>query len=643
MTLPGLPHIRPFAASKVRQPSGKQSAKQSASRTAKKAPPLTPPESTASSQAVPWLWHLAALASFWLLQFEVHLNSDFWFHLAAGRLIWQQKALPATDSWSFTAAGHPWQNHEWLADVFFYLWAKAFTIESLVYWQWLVVGISFLLLFRLLHRTTGSYIVAYLLSLLALALGAVFYEIRPHLWSVLGFILLILLTSWRDRPPPQTLPLLFLVWINLHGGAIFGLMALTVTLGCWAFVPGEDPEAGEGSWRQRAPLAAALWLASCLAVLVNPYGWRAITYPFRLAAVSRSATRTLLLEWLPPFEPGGLQAPLYPYAIGLFAVAAVILLIRRPPGQWQRNLSALGLGFLTLAMSLQSRRFIPFFGIAMALVAAQAWRALVPALSSSRRSRAARPRPLLRLAVPLVLLVLAGWRLAPYPLGPRAFDPLTWESRLPIDSMDFMESNGLRGNLFAYYLWGGYVDWRAAGRLRVDFDTRSETVFSDQTIREHEQVVKLSWNATSIIDHSGAEFVLWPENSPAFRGLVQQLVGSQRWRPLYRDGVSVLLVRSDVALPAHLQPTPDSGYHRWALARQELDAQRLDEGTADLENALAKDPWLWPACQDLAIARAVQGDRAATFQTVDRCRAIFPDLQLDADELLKRAHPEVSG
>jgi hypothetical protein len=52
---------------------------------------------------------------------------------------------------------------------------------------------------------------------------------------------------------------------------------------------------------------------------------------------------------------------------------------------------------------------------------------------------------------------------------------------------------------------------------------------------------------------------------------------------------------------------------------------------------------LWPACQELAIARAVQGDREATVRTVDRCRAIFPDLQLNADQLLKRGRPGSPG
>jgi hypothetical protein len=245
--------------------------------------------------------------------------------------------------------------------------------------------------------------------------------------------------------------------------------------------------------------------------------------------------------------------------------------------------------------------------------------------------------------VPLVLLAIAGWRLAPYPLGPNAFDPLSWASRQPVDSVNFMEANGLRGDVFAYYLWGGYLHWRTGGGLRVHFDTRSDTLFADETMRQHEHVTSLAGNATSIVDRSGARFVLWPMNSPSFRGLVQKLTASRRWQPIYRDGVSVLLVRSDVTLPTQLRPTPDSGYHWWALGRQALDEQRLDTATEALEHALAADPRLWPACQELAVARAVQGDREATVKTVDRCRAIFPDLQLDVEELLRRGRPAPGG
>ena len=34
-----------------------------------------------------------------------------------GLRILEQGSIPAVDDWSFTAAGAPWMNHEWLVDV----------------------------------------------------------------------------------------------------------------------------------------------------------------------------------------------------------------------------------------------------------------------------------------------------------------------------------------------------------------------------------------------------------------------------------------------------------------------------------------------------------------------------------------------
>ncbi|MGE5234358.1 MAG: hypothetical protein ACM3OB_09625, partial [Acidobacteriota bacterium] len=159
-----------------------QNRRDQGSRGSKRNPsPPEPPSASAArfsavaERATPVLWHLAAIATFWRLQFRALFDIDLWFHLAAGRLIWERRAVPATDSWSFTASGHPWQNHEWLADVFFYGWTKLFGVESLIFWQWLTVGVAYLLLFRLCRRIAGSYVVAYALSTLALAIGSVFY------------------------------------------------------------------------------------------------------------------------------------------------------------------------------------------------------------------------------------------------------------------------------------------------------------------------------------------------------------------------------------------------------------------------------------------------------------------------------------
>lgn len=584
---------------------------------------------------VPALWYVAAALSIWSFLFTVLLNSDLWFHLAAGRLIWTERAIPATDTWSFTAAGRPWQNHEWLSDVLFHLWSKAFGVEALVYWQWLVLGAAYLILFRVLVRVSGSYLAAYAMVLLGLAVGAPFFDIRPNLYSILGYALLIHHTLFRPRPS-WTLPLFFLVWMNLHGGAVFGLMALFVTLAAPLLVRQEDDEetAEARPWRERARRAALLWLACCGATLLNPYGWNALTYPLRLAFAARSASRTVIYEWLSPFVPGGVHSPLYPASIGVFAAAALVLLLTgglRRQRRW--TLISLGLGALTLAMSLQSRRFVPFFGMSMSLVAALALPFLAAFFRRGQPRRTA-ARPAWSAVAALAALAFGIYRLAPYPLTARAFDPLSWTSRMPVEALDFMEVNRLSGNVFAYFIWAGYVDYRTAGRLRVHLDPRSETVFDDETQRRHYDVVRLRPGWDRVLEESGAQYLLWPMESDARKAMIASLERSGRWRRLYRDGVSVLLVRSDVQLPEPLRPTPESGYRSWALARQALDRQDHAEAEAHLERALEQAPDLWPVCQDLAGLHALRRDAARTRRTVERCHRIFPDPYLSVESLL---------
>ena len=44
-------------------------------------------------------------------------NDTFW-HLRAGADIWRTGQVPRVDSYSFTAAGAPWPDHEWLWQAF---------------------------------------------------------------------------------------------------------------------------------------------------------------------------------------------------------------------------------------------------------------------------------------------------------------------------------------------------------------------------------------------------------------------------------------------------------------------------------------------------------------------------------------------
>lgn len=589
--------------------------------------PPPPWASTVERAAAP-LWLVATAALLWSLMFRFLFNSDLWFHLAAGREIWQRKGIPETDSWSYTAAGRPWHNHEWLADLLYHGWSRAFGIESLVYWQWLVVGGAYLLLYRLLARLSGSRAAASLLAVFALAVGVPFFDIRPNLWSVLGFVALLALTLGRERPP-LWLPLLFVVWVNLHGGVMLGLMALPILLA------GELAAGRERTgFTLRLRRAVALWLACIVATFINPYGWGVFSFVFNLATSSRTPSRTTLYEWLPPWVPGGIEAPLFPWAVALGIASALPLL--RPALRSPRDgaaLASLGLALLTLAMSLQSRRFIPFFAIAQSLLAARAVGRLFLTWLKAESPGAWR-RTVASAALALALLGFAAYHLAPYPLDSRAFDPLSWASQMPVESVNFLETNGITGKLFAYHLWGGYIEYRAAGRLKLHYDPRAETVYEPETARQHFRVLEGGPGWEEELDRTGADLVLWPMYEAQDRALGQTLARSARWQPLYRDGVSLLLARRGFPLPAPLRETPDTAYRSWARGRQAMDERRYADAVTELERSLAQDPRLWPACQSLAVAQVMAGDRQAVPRTVERCQRIFPFPYFSAESLL---------
>lgn len=87
------------------------------------------------SHALTALWAAATALMVWSFSFLAMVNTDIWFHLAAGRLILSRQSIPTIDPWSYSVENLNWHNHEWLTDVVLYLWKGAFGVESLMYWM----------------------------------------------------------------------------------------------------------------------------------------------------------------------------------------------------------------------------------------------------------------------------------------------------------------------------------------------------------------------------------------------------------------------------------------------------------------------------------------------------------------------------
>lgn len=557
------------------------------------------------------LWLAAAVVTFWSFGFTTMKGSDLWWHIASGRWIWEHKTLNFKDPWSFTFAGKPWLSHEWLSDVVFHGWSNLLGMETLVWWKWLVLVSTFVLLFLTLRRIAGSSLPAYLAALAALAVGAPFFDVRPQLYSLFGFVALLRLALLPSRHR-WLLPVGFFFWVNLHGGFFFGILVLTTVFAVARMV-------GEAK-KNDLPL----WLV-CLAVcLLNPNGPDAYVFSLHYATNPKSAYLRIG-EWKPLWEEGGIRDALYFPAVAVFLASSALTFAARLQRKHPRlTYTALALGLLTLAMSLKSRRFIPLFGIAQSLV-------LAPVLSiGSERVRAwvlgrwpgLAERPWPRLLIPAAAFILGLLWLWPYPLSSRAFLYLTSQDGFPVEAMNVAEVNHLQGKVFAYYEWGGYVDLRTDGRLQVFIDGRADTVFDDPTYRRYSRVHNTLPGWEKIVDDSGADYFLWPRQH---HKQAEQLRESGRWRTLYADHVAVLLIRAELPSPSPLLPSPDSPWRDLTLGWRASAAQDWTAAKTHFEHALSTMPNLRAACEWLANAQSHGDGLAAAEATLDRCQRMFPD------------------
>jgi hypothetical protein len=244
---------------------------------------------------------VVALAGFFLyLSYRPLWHTDLWGHLAYGRLIAANRAIPATESLLPLCRGVPFADFSWLSELLGYAaydWRGASALQFLYAGS---VTACVAVLAWCSRRKTGSAWAA------ALAAGIYVWVdwrqhaiVRPQLAGCVCFVVLfaILVRGFSGLATGLFIAGLFAVWANLHGSFFIGLATLA------AFVCGRGGDLLRRTRSLRAVRddrhlrrwAIYLMLASA-AVLLNPYGWRIYEAAWHL---SSNANLADLVEWKP--------------------------------------------------------------------------------------------------------------------------------------------------------------------------------------------------------------------------------------------------------------------------------------------------------------------------------------------------------
>lgn len=251
---------------------------------------------------------------------RMFVDPDLWWHIANGRFVEQMHAFVRVEPYSFTVAGQPWIDPEWLAGLVYWLGYKHAGLSGIVAVAAVAILGNVALVYARSRRESGSGTAALWTTVLAILLMTVNTSARMILFGYLGLGLEMLLLERARRGESKglwLLPAVFAVWVNVHGSWAIGMAVLVLYAVCGWRPVHRGVFAQEGFTGAERRRLLAVVAASAAALLVNPYGWRLVWNPFDMQFGQR-----LNLANVQEWQPLNLGT-----FVGLAAVLALLVLL----------------------------------------------------------------------------------------------------------------------------------------------------------------------------------------------------------------------------------------------------------------------------------------------------------------------------
>jgi len=478
--------------------------------------------------------------------------NDLWWHARIGSDVLASGHVPRHDVYSLTERGQPFFYQSWLAEVLMAGLLHLGGLRLLVFVRALIMAGLFGAVMTLCWwASEGDRRAAVPATLSAILLGFSNQTVRPQLFAYPLFItvyaLLWCYRRGRGRWSVWLVPVLIVVWVNVHGSFALGLgliwlvflgellsYALPALGGGWA------PTRAEARGRLRTLGLVAL--LSMVVVLINPRGVGIAGYVSDL--LTDAPSQSLGVEWQPLNPTAGLGIIFYPAL--LFVVAALAL--ARPPVALTDLLLVLAFAWL----GASGVRYVVWFGLVSAPALAEALLRLPREDLRRLRDWLVR-RPLgqrliygdasgypgfRRVAVAgiIVPLLVVGGLFLFCP------DDDLWMTRhTGVAVVDFMEQSGVRGRLFNEITRGSYLIWRLGPAQPVFIDPRFE-LYPLEHFEAYLALSDAEGDVAALLAEYDFELLLLDREwqAPLVEFVDRQ---PERWRRVYKDNYALLYQR----------------------------------------------------------------------------------------------------
>lgn len=486
-----------------------------------------------------------AVGSLWLVAPE-----DFWWQLKIGDLIRTNGTIPTVGVFSATQANTAFFYQNWLSQFLFSgIYQLGGLVAILQIRSFLLIGSYALLLWHTWRRVKANGRAAMIGLLLSVLVSFNHWHVQPAMFAWLLFIASFVIVSevaaerWATKYL-WLLPLIQLLWVNLHESFIFGpILVVTAAVGAIIDRRRDHDEAPIYATARALQIATA---TTTIASLLNPHGWNGwIAAWQQLTSTVPEALQTQSGSPLLNLATSSAQIGV---AVSLMAIIMLSVV-------WQRMRSAdLIITAIMATFSLLSMRYQFWFGSVAGPIIAEA-------IVRRGRLRLIKRNP----SAPTwiggltIIIGLIGLLMQPIiriwlPL-PAALQGATGNlpqaalasADTPIQAVEFLQANPPSQAYFHDLGYGSYLIWQAGEQLPVFIDPRVGLYPA-----EHWQAyscIMAGHNWERLLVQDSVDTILVDRANG--QQLISAVQANSAWREVYADQQSLIFKRD----PQAAQPT----------------------------------------------------------------------------------------
>lgn len=481
--------------------------------------------------------------------YAIPYDPDLGWHMRYGQEVTEHHRILLEDTFSHTFYGQPYIDSSWLIEAIYYLIFTQYSFLGLAIFSAVLTAISFLFPLIFFRSTpmfiAGTIFISLLGSFDFLQVGARTQNISWLFFSIV-LTLLILFFLRRKIRYVLFLPIIFLIWANMHPGYLIGIQLILIMifaelLSCLRIYLTEKKHP-KIIFRNLLVLMIILFL--CFWVTgYRPVGKgggdllqvvSSIFLPVNIASTIPvlGSIRTTIQEWLPPIF---YDLPGTTFLLSLVLLATTYLFL---------PLTIKKIPFLLLVLflvyfSTLSRRNVPFFFlgfIPLILLAAEDFK---NNLKINRRIKTI--IPLINILLIFVITLLSAQKIISTSNKMNGINQHLTSyfdlMRYPYKAANFVREYQPKGNMYNPYDWGGFLIWQLPEYpVFIDGRVPGKDIFT-----EYKDVSTFHDNWSSVLDKYKVGWMIVYPNS-LFEDIITE---SGKWKKVYSDNLSAVLVKNE--------------------------------------------------------------------------------------------------